>query len=181
MYGAPYNDPKGDAAMEKDIYTNILDKVQQLMRTKTIENITIREICTRAGISRQSFYNCFYDKYAVLEAIYQRDYGKFHSTLQHCDSLWAVFPRILANFYQDRPFYANAFRTHGQNPFREYCRKLLHPFLYWEFRDTFITDEQFEFFFTNFCEMTFSGIVLWLEKDPCPASINVDKRLHVRC
>lgn len=154
--------------MEKDARERIMDEVQKLMRHQTIEAITTREICQNAGVIRQTFYNNFFDKYGVLECIYQRDYGKFHATLSQYDSLWAFFPRILENFYQGPRFYANAFRSHGQNSFREYCRRLLHPFLYREFRQTFTTDEQFEFFFTHFCEMTFSGIGLWLEKDPCP-------------
>lgn len=154
--------------MQKDICTAILDETQELMRSKTIEDITIREICTASQVSRQSFYNCFLDKYEVIEAIYQRDYGKFHATLDRNDSIWTVFPKIMDNFYADRKFYANAFRTHGQNSFREYCRRLLHPFLFQEFRDTFDTDDQFEFFFENFCEMTFSGFLVWLEKEPCP-------------
>lgn len=153
--------------MQKDVYIAILDQTQELMRHKTINEITVREICSASQVSRQSFYNCFLDKYEVLEAIYQRDYGKFHASLQQESSIWTVFPEIMNNFYGDRKFYANAFKTFGQNSFREYCRKLLHPFLWAEFRTTFENDDQFEFFFENFCEMTFSGIVVWLEKNPC--------------
>ncbi len=154
--------------MQKDIDTVILDQMQELMRCKTIEEITVREICDRSQVSRQSFYNCFLDKYEVVESIYRRDHGKFHAALVQSDSIWTVFPKILDNFYADRKFYANAFKTRGQNSFREYCKELLRPFLFDEFRETFDTDEQFDFFFEGFCEMTFSGIMVWLEKDPCP-------------
>lgn len=164
--------------MQKDIYADILAQTQLLMHEKTIEEITIREICSKSGISRQSFYNCFLDKYEVVEAIYIRDFGKFHSTLEQYDSLWTFFPKILENFYSDRKFYANAFKTYGQNSFREYCRKLLHPYLYKEFRSTFESDEQFDFFFKNFCEMTFSGIGIWQEKEPCPSPEQYSKELE---
>ncbi|HHX74209.1 MAG TPA: TetR/AcrR family transcriptional regulator [Firmicutes bacterium] len=43
----------------------------RLMQSKGFDNITIEEICHKAGVSVGSFYNRFKSKYDVLSAIFQ--------------------------------------------------------------------------------------------------------------
>ncbi|GGI11484.1 TetR/AcrR family transcriptional regulator [Gottfriedia solisilvae] len=48
---------------------NIIDAFWELYCTKRIEKITIKEITTRAGYNRSTFYEYFTDVYDVLEQI----------------------------------------------------------------------------------------------------------------
>ena len=44
----------------------------ELLKTKPVQSITVREICERTGINRSTFYNHYTDVYDLLEQI-ERD------------------------------------------------------------------------------------------------------------
>ena len=56
----------------QDTRNNIINAYSSLVKTKGIENITIREICKEAGVSNGGFYNHFSTKDDVLRAWYLR-------------------------------------------------------------------------------------------------------------
>lgn len=41
----------------------------ELLKTKPVQSITVREICERTGINRSTFYNHYTDVYDLLEQI----------------------------------------------------------------------------------------------------------------
>lgn len=46
---------------------------KDLMRQKTVNEISVTEICEKVGISRRNFYRYFQDKYEVVQWIYYHD------------------------------------------------------------------------------------------------------------
>lgn len=57
-------------------FDQILDALQQLLATKSIENISVSEIARTAGIGKGSIYYYFPSKDAILEAMIERSYKK---------------------------------------------------------------------------------------------------------
>ena len=51
---------------------SIIKAYSSLVRSKGIENITIRDICKEAGVSNGCFYNHFSSKNDILRAWYQQ-------------------------------------------------------------------------------------------------------------
>lgn len=58
-----------------------------LMAEKSYHMVTIGEICTRADLSRQTFYNVFKNKEEVLRFLLRTDYEKKFSAMAEEDSI----------------------------------------------------------------------------------------------
>ena len=57
-------------------YDKILDALQELLKKKNIQTISVSEIAQTAGIGKGSIYYYFPSKDAILEALVKRDYKK---------------------------------------------------------------------------------------------------------
>lgn len=153
-----------------DIVKNaIANGVKDLMRTKTIDKISVTEICQKTGLNRRNFYRYFQDKYEVVDWIY------FHDVLintEHYEgwSFWDYWPKIARDMRNDPDFYRNAFAYRGQNSFRDYCIKHLTAILDPDYKKAFPDKNAETFFLEHVCNDAFDAFVIWLsEKDPMPA------------
>ena len=59
---------------KQEKYNNILDALQQLLESKTIQSLSVSEIAQAAGMGKGSIYYCFSSKDAILEALIDRNY-----------------------------------------------------------------------------------------------------------
>lgn len=50
---------------------NVYRTAVELMEKKGLQNITVKEICKKAGVSVGSFYNCFKSKNDILNEVYK--------------------------------------------------------------------------------------------------------------
>ena len=57
-------------------YDRILDALQQLLESKTLQNISVSDIANTAGIGKGSIYYYFPSKEAILDALIERNYEK---------------------------------------------------------------------------------------------------------
>lgn len=60
----------------------ILDALQELLRERTFDTLSVAEIITTAGVSRASFYFYFAGKQAVLAELVRRAVGAGHTAAQ---------------------------------------------------------------------------------------------------
>ena len=58
-----------------------------LMADKPIRKITIKEICERAGLNRSTFYNYYFDEYAVLRDMEQDMFERLETKMPGLESL----------------------------------------------------------------------------------------------
>lgn len=150
-----------------DIVKNaVAEGTKDLMRSKTIDNISVNEICEKTGLKRRNFYRYFRDKYEVVEWIYYHDYLL---NTEHFEgwSLWDYMPHIADILCSDRAYYVNAFLYRGQNSFRSCCIRYLREILRRDYRECFSTEEQFDFYVEHVCNMAFDFFVIWLSGEPC--------------
>ena len=61
---------------EKTKYDLILDSLQELLESKSIQNISVSDIAQTAGIGKGSIYYYFPSKEAILDALVERSYQK---------------------------------------------------------------------------------------------------------
>lgn len=54
----------------------IIDCFLLLLEEKSFDKITVRDICDRCEINRNTFYYHFEDIYAVLDALFEREYDR---------------------------------------------------------------------------------------------------------
>jgi len=60
-----------DDADNADMRTHILQAVMTLTATKSLDELSVKDICDEAYVSRRTFYNYFTDKYDVVSWFFQ--------------------------------------------------------------------------------------------------------------
>lgn len=55
--------------MEKSARTAINDSFKELLQRKSLDKITVKEICEHCGVNRQTFYYYYMDKMHVFKYI----------------------------------------------------------------------------------------------------------------
>lgn len=143
----------------------LADALKQLMTKQPLEKITVGDICEQCGMSRKGFYYHFKDKYDLVNWIF---YTEFVVRLYERpgESVWSFYESICAYFYENRPFYVNAFAVQGQNSFSDYFCEVIHPLARTRLRQTFADAEDQEFYATFFMDAFRVSLVRWLCDQP---------------
>lgn len=98
----------------------LADSLKRLMTEKTFSKINVSDIVTGCGLTRQSFYYHFKDKYDLMNWIYYTETARLMTS---CDTLehWTDgLKELCCYMQQNKTFYKNALNTTGQNSFPEY-------------------------------------------------------------
>jgi len=88
----------------------IANSIMNLMLTKSIDDISIQDIADNCGITRQTFYNHFKDKYDLVDWIYKTEAVDYISLIgKDCSWYDAVINKL--NIIQRNPsFYRKIYR-----------------------------------------------------------------------
>lgn len=162
----------------EEVKNNIAEATKSLIRAHSIDTITVTEICDKANVNRRTFYRYFHDKYEVVEWIY------YHDALVNSEHFkdWSVFDymsRILESLYEDRKYYVNALKYHGQNSFRDYCTKQMTRLIVPKYNNVFADEKELAFFVKHLCEMTYNASVEWLSEEPCLTPQEFEKKYRL--
>ena len=102
---------------KRDTEKIIADTFKELLLKNSMEKITVKEICEKAGIIRPTFYNHFADKYEVREYIIRTDILEPIKPLLFNNMMTAAYTLLLTNIGNDIEFYKRAVLIEGQNSF----------------------------------------------------------------
>lgn len=97
----------------------IQNALLELTEKKKIEEITVKEICEKADIAKQTFYNNYRDKYDVVAGIYINDMydaGNMNRNDYGLEQLTEAFRRIFAR----KNFYRNVLAVKSQNSLADF-------------------------------------------------------------
>lgn len=117
---------------------NLIDAFWLLYCKKSIEKITVKEICELAGYNRSTFYVYFKDAYEILEEIEEQtitvaDFKKiviknlFYGGLFHDHRKKAVLKSILEFFEKNKTYLPVLLGENGDPHFRQKVLKKLTP------------------------------------------------------
>ena len=145
---------------KQDTCLSVVEALDALMRTTSIDRVKVTELCRDAGISRATFYENFQDVYAVAtwmwDHLMQASLYQAGITLNCHDAHLRKFEAL----QQHRDFFVNAMRIVGypsicQHGGRRMADHMEHVFLTKARRD-YTPDEalQMEFFVTGAKHMT---------------------------
>lgn len=85
----------------------LADSLRKLVRVKPLKQVTVTEIVVGAGLSRQTFYQLFQDKYEVTLYIWAKEVERFKQAAMPNESLQALWLRFVTAMKDDRAFYKN--------------------------------------------------------------------------
>lgn len=92
----------------------------EMCKNRTFQSIKVKEICTEADISKQTFYNHFKDKYDIVTSIYLKDIQS-ESTIRETNPLNQLKAQF-ANLWNRRDFYQNVFDDKSQNSLFQFAK-----------------------------------------------------------
>ena len=117
---------------------NLIDSFWLLYCQKSIEKITVKEICDLAGYNRSTFYVYFRDAYEILEEIEEQtitveDFktivikNLFYGNLFHTHRKKAILKSVLEFFEKNKTYLPVLLGENGDPHFRQKVLKKLTP------------------------------------------------------
>ena len=102
-----------------DVAQLIMDATKELMKKKSIDDISVKEICAACEISRQTFYKYFKDKYDIPGTIYSRVVREVLEKVDYSNPWYYSIAGMMKLMQEDKSFYMNAVKYAGQNSLEE--------------------------------------------------------------
>lgn len=96
--------------------SKITDSFINLVLQNKSANVTVKDICEAAGVSRKTFYNYFSDSHQIIEHFFC---DKIEKTIADCLKYKLTTEKFLLNVYysfaEDKDFFTIAIKENGQN------------------------------------------------------------------
>lgn len=143
----------------------IADAMKRLMQNEPLAKISIGDITKACGVTRNSFYYHFKDKFDLVNWIFYTELTQAVSTDEGAAldaTSWTLIEGICTYFYENKRFYQNALTITGQNSFVEYFEELLGKWIVAKTEEWYAADENRDFFVLFFANAFVSAIVRWL-------------------
>ena len=88
--------------------------LQELLNTKSLDEVRVSELCSRCNLQRQSFYYHFQDKYDLVAWIFMQDTSRVFAA---CGSQLNLqfMSSLLNTFYDKKQFYLRIMADRSQN------------------------------------------------------------------
>lgn len=151
--------------------------LKELMKHKSLEKISIRELTENAGVNRQTFYYHFEDIYDLLKWTFQQETVQLLA-VHESTHVWQE--GLLQLFYyldENREVCLCALRSLGRGHLKRFFYSDIHPIfgrVVKEFGEKLQAPEEFMLFLTHFYTLSLAGLVeSWLlgEMDQTPEEI----------
>lgn len=106
----------------------LAEAIKQCMKTTSVDDITVRQIVENCGLTRQTFYRNFLDKYDLINWYFDKLLLK---SFKHMGSGKTIYEGLEHKFdyiKEERVFFAAAFRSDAQNSLKEHDFRLILQF-----------------------------------------------------
>lgn len=102
------------------------DTVMEMLKSKSLSAITVTDIVTQCGVSRQSFYYYFDDIYDLIEWYFTQETEKALNEYSDIDSWQTGYIRLMRWAQKNKPLVLNTYRSIQ----REYIEVFMYRVLY---------------------------------------------------
>ncbi len=102
----------------------LAESLKELLKKKSLEKITVKDIVSGCGINRQSFYYHFCDVYDLVEWALEEDIHTFFEKLDPPPENWQEKIRLLFHyFYDNRLMLLRGYEPESQIRYRQVLEK----------------------------------------------------------
>ena len=142
----------------------LANAMKECMRTAPVEKITVKEIVETCGLTRQTFYRNFQDKYDLINWYFDKLLAK---SFEHMGQGKTVYDALVKKFIyiqEEQTFFAAAFRYDEQNSLRQHDFDLILDFyekLSCE-KTGKVPDENLRFLLEMYCHSSIYMTVRWV-------------------
>lgn len=150
----------------------LAEAVKICMKTTPVEDITVRSIVEKCGVTRQTFYRNFLDKYDLINWYFDKLLLK---SFEHMGQGRTINEGLVKKFEyirEESVFFAAAFKCDDQNNLKEHDFELILAFYknLLEEKSGFLLSEELLFLLEFYCRgsiyMTVKWVLSGMEKTP---------------
>ena len=102
--------------------------MKECMKSASVENITVRQITEQCGLTRQTFYRNFLDKYDLINWYFDKLLVKSFEHMGQGKTVYDALVKKFSYIQEEQTFFAAAFRYDNQNSLREHDFELILDF-----------------------------------------------------
>jgi probable dihydroxyacetone kinase regulator len=143
------------------------------MAKKAFSKISVSDIAGNCGLTRQSFYYHFKDKYDLMNWIYYTETARFMNAYDAVEHWTDGLIDLCYYMQQNKVFYINALNTVGQNSFPQYLHDYINDITLSAIENILNAEfdrEKWEFFVSFFSTAFVAFIIRWanngMKEDP---------------
>lgn len=139
----------------------------KLLAQKTIDKITVRELCSHANVHRGTFYRYYTDMYDLASQIEDELYKKFeiiYSTSQEC-SLHEIINRFIHLIYKEKLACGTLFKYKSSTDFFHRVADMGRMYLYKQPPLNQLNDLEVLYIYNCICAGVLGVIQTWISHD----------------
>ena len=102
--------------------------MKECMKTTPVDAITVRQITEHCGVTRQTFYRNFLDKYDLINWYFDKLLARSFEHMGRGTTVLDSLEKKFTYIQEEKAFFAAAFRYDRQNSLREHDFKLILAF-----------------------------------------------------
>jgi len=123
-----YPPPKETIGKNEQTKYRLAESIKECMKTTAVDNITIRQIVENCGLSRQTFYRNFLDKYDLINWYFDILLLKSFEHMRKGKTVYEGLTRKFTYIQEERIFFATSFRSDDRNSLKEHDYELILKF-----------------------------------------------------
>ena len=102
--------------------------MKECMKSTPVENITVKQITEECGLTRQTFYRNFLDKYDLINWYFDKLLVKSFEHMGQGKTVYDALVKKFTYIQEEQTFFAAAFRYDEQNSLRQHDFELILEF-----------------------------------------------------
>ena len=112
---------------EKTKY-RLAQSMKECMKTTSVANITVKQITENCGVTRQTFYRNFMDKFDLINWYFDKLLLKSFEHMGMGKTVYEALVKKFTYIQEEQTFFVAAFRYDSQNSLREHDFELILAF-----------------------------------------------------
>lgn len=105
-----------------------LEAIKECMKEKSVDNISVRMITEKSGMTRQTFYRYFLDKYDLINWYFDTLLLASFDRMGSGNTILEGLERKFRFIEEEKAFFIQAFRSDDQNSLKEHDFQLILEF-----------------------------------------------------
>lgn len=144
----------------------LAEAMKSCMKTTTVENITVKQIVETCGVSRQTFYRNFIDKYDLINWYFDRLLEVSFKEMGSREALREGLIRKFKYIREEKVFFQAAFKVDDQNNLKEHDFIMIFEFYCRLIREKTgnLPDKKIRKLLEMYCQSSIYMTVQWVLK-----------------
>lgn len=114
--------------MANDIKYRLANAMRECMKTTPVEKITVKEIVDTCGVTRQTFYRNFKDKYDLINWYFDKILEESFRHMGQGNDVQESLEKKFEYIQMEQLFFMAAFKNDDQNNLRDHDFELIRKF-----------------------------------------------------